>query len=370
MSSPVISDTEDLFAGILMLADKHEQYLRTSPNRLKDSVLETYLQDLTCKLAGNRCSDIRVYLLRSPSFNAFMMPNGAMFVYSGLLLRMSTTSELAFVIGHELAHYFESHGLNQAVNVKRTQQIANVLTLGQSFNTTVLISGIAQGYLSAYSRSDESEADAVGAKLLVSAGYDPNAASSVWINFLPEYATLGAQKYSFFATHPMPEARVDNLKAIGETFDEEITTPDINESRLPSLVEDDRVNFLTDELRNTKTEQFLTILDSQKKFAKLDDGLYGYLCAKSWEHSIKNKNINKEGMDVAAKKANSCYEQGDSSKNGMPSSAYKSWGRLNEKLGRPCAAIPKYQKYIQMDPNARDVNFVSRRLKKLDCVEP
>ena len=40
-------------------------------------------------------------------------------------------------------------------------------------------------------------ADAVGAKLLVSAGYDPNAASSVWINFLPEYATLGAQKYSF-----------------------------------------------------------------------------------------------------------------------------------------------------------------------------
>ena len=101
----------------------------------------------------------------------------------------------------------------------------------------------------------------------------------------------------------MPEARVDNLKAIGETFDEEITTPDINESRLPSLVEDDRVNFLTDELRNTKTEQFLTILDSQKKFAKLDDGLYGYLCAKSWEHSIKNKNINKEGMDVAAKKS-------------------------------------------------------------------
>ena len=83
MSSTVISDTEDLFAGILMLADKHEQYLRTSPNRLKDSVLETYLQDLTCKLAGNRCSDIRVYLLRSPSFNAFMMPNGAMFVYSG-----------------------------------------------------------------------------------------------------------------------------------------------------------------------------------------------------------------------------------------------------------------------------------------------
>ena len=55
-------------------------------------------------------------------------------------------------------------------------------------------------------------------------------------------------------------------------------------------------------------------------------------------------------MDVAAKKANSCYEQGDSSKNGMPSSAYKSWGRLSEILGRPCAAIPQYQKYIEMDP--------------------
>jgi hypothetical protein len=73
----------------------------------------------------------------------------------------------------------------------------------------------------------------------------------------------------------------------------------------------------------------------------------------------KEQKLSKEGMDVAAKKANSCYEQGDSSKNGMPSSAYKSWGRLSEKLGGPCAAIPKYQKYIQMDPNARDVSFVS-----------
>ena len=74
-------------------------------------------------------------------------------------------------------------------------------------------------------------------------------------------------------------------------------------------------------------------------------------------------------MDVAAKKANSCYEQGDSSKNGMLSLAYKSWGRLSKILGRPCATIPQYQKYIEMDPNARDVSFASRRLKKFDCAE-
>ena len=174
--------------GLIMLADKHEQQLRTSPARSNNKIMEEYIRDMACRIASEDCSNIRVYLLRAPGLNAFMMPNGAMFVQTGLLLRVTSDSELASVIGHEVVHYSERHSLERARTVKRTQQVGNLLSIGLQVGNTglwessLLISSIAGAYLSAYSRDAERESDTKGLSLVNNAGYDPTAASRIWEN--------------------------------------------------------------------------------------------------------------------------------------------------------------------------------------------
>ena len=175
--------------GLIMLADKHEQQLRTSPARSKNKIMEEYIRDMACRIAGEDCLNIRVYLLRAPGLNAFMMPNGAMFVQTGLLLRLTSDSELAYVIGHEVVHYSEHHSLERARTAKRTQQVGNLLSIGLQVGGTgymessLLIGSIAGAYLSAYSRDAETESDIKGLSLVYNAGYDPIAASRIWENF-------------------------------------------------------------------------------------------------------------------------------------------------------------------------------------------
>ena len=56
--------------------------------RVNDPVLEGYLQGVTCRLAREYCSQIRVYVMDVPHFNASMSPNGYMEIWTGLLLRV------------------------------------------------------------------------------------------------------------------------------------------------------------------------------------------------------------------------------------------------------------------------------------------
>ena len=60
---------------------------------MKDPVLTGYVRELACRVAGDYCGDLRVYLLKNPTFNASMAPNGVMLVHTGLLIR-SLSSDL------------------------------------------------------------------------------------------------------------------------------------------------------------------------------------------------------------------------------------------------------------------------------------
>src|SRR6185436_15359250 len=80
---------------------------------------EARLKRIACRLAGDHCPDMRVYLVRTPVFNASMAPNGMMQVWSGLLLRTSNEAQLAAVLGHEIGHYMARHTLERLRDVKQ-----------------------------------------------------------------------------------------------------------------------------------------------------------------------------------------------------------------------------------------------------------
>ncbi|MCM2356224.1 MAG: M48 family metalloprotease, partial [Arenimonas sp.] len=83
--------------------DRAERDLREHPMRVRDDALEAYVRGVACRVAGDYCGELRVYVIEQPWFNASMAPNGMMVVWTGALLRCRDEAELAVVLGHEFA---------------------------------------------------------------------------------------------------------------------------------------------------------------------------------------------------------------------------------------------------------------------------
>jgi predicted Zn-dependent protease len=100
--------------GLWREDDEQERALAASPIVIRDEALTSYVKGVLCAAVGqDRCNATRIYILREPSFNATMVPNGTMRVYSGLLLRVHSEAELAAILGHEFGHFEKRHGLQE-----------------------------------------------------------------------------------------------------------------------------------------------------------------------------------------------------------------------------------------------------------------
>ncbi|HEX7854578.1 MAG TPA: M48 family metalloprotease [Sphingobium sp.] len=206
-----------------MEADERERRLRDSPLRIRDGNLEKYLREVLCREVGqDRCTGVRLYAMEIPSFNATMMPNGAMEVWSGLLLRVRNEAELAAVLGHEFAHFELRHGLSGFKNRRGTSDaMAWISVLGGISNTPVGNTNLSLlGSIYRFNRDQETQADLLGLKYLAGAGYPAKSAAQVWQALMAEEdaSALGRkqkpqQKYSagFFDSHPASLMRATYL---------------------------------------------------------------------------------------------------------------------------------------------------------------
>lgn len=162
-------------------------------------------------------------LLDSDVINAFALPGGKVFVSRALTERMTNEAQLAAVIGHEMGHVTARH-----VNDRITRQrvVSGVLTAGVAVLGQVSDSGSmagaakqilgtgGQGYLLKFSRDQEHEADALGMRYMVRAGYDPMGA--VQVQEILKAASKGSRNLEIMSTHPLPESRITRLKRLLE----------------------------------------------------------------------------------------------------------------------------------------------------------
>ena len=155
-------------------------------------------------------------LIDAPILNASCAPGGKITFYTGLVRQLDLTdAEIAAVMGHEIAHALREHG-REKVSEAMGQQLLVGLATAKTQNpqlSAALTNQVANVlYQLPNSREKETEADRMGLELMARAGYDPQAAVSVWQKMTQ--AEKGKSPPEFLSTHPSHETRIADLEKL------------------------------------------------------------------------------------------------------------------------------------------------------------
>jgi len=150
--------------------------------------------------------------------NAFCLPGGKVFFYTGILKITENDDQIATVMGHEIAHALARHGAERMSMQNASNIGAQVLAVAlnvpaqyqnlysQAYGVTSQV-----GLILPYSRTFEHEADQIGIYLMYKAGYAPAQAVKFWENM--ERASRGGQKPpAFLSTHPADSERIKAIR--------------------------------------------------------------------------------------------------------------------------------------------------------------
>lgn len=139
------------------------------------------------------------------------LPNGDIYVFSGLFAMVQNESQLASVMAHEIGHVIHQHGLKSAIELRNTivtAHIADIFLFGT--NLSYLSAGAS---LASFSREQEREADEVSLDYLANTDYDMSQSPEVFALFssLPKSKSILGSIYS---SHPDNEERVAYLNQL------------------------------------------------------------------------------------------------------------------------------------------------------------
>ncbi len=157
--------------------------------------------------------DFKFHVLDSKEVNAFALPGGPMFMFTGLYKILSTDDALAGVTGHEMTHVRKQHWAQaQAKNQERNALIVLGLSLFHAGRTAQTIAGLANSAIGLkFSRGEEDQADEGGLNNMVAAGYNPEGMIQLF-QALEKASGGGGGMPAFLSDHPLTSDRIDKAK--------------------------------------------------------------------------------------------------------------------------------------------------------------
>lgn len=332
--------------GLWAIMDRHERDMKTSRFVIRDAEANAYMREILCRLADRYCKDVRIYVVRTPLFNASMAPNGMMEIWTGLLLRCRDEAQLATIIGHEVGHYLRQHTLERYRDARSKADFGTFLGIGLAIAGVGWAGSLAQLALIAstfsFSRDQEREADEIGLNLMADAGYSPAATAEVWDQLLAEYKGSTAQREQslLFATHPLPEERLDTLrKAAAARGEAGERGRDRYRARLAGL----RPQLIADELALRQYGRTEIVFEQLLVDAPDDGGLW---FAKGEVYRLR-------GASGDGEKALAAYERALAAK-GAPAETWRSVGLVELKAGARDRAEKAFGAYLEARPDATD----------------
>lgn len=180
------------------------------------SQINSYVKCIASAIIKEVGGQWEVVVFRDDSANAFALPGSKIGVHTGILKVAQTPSQLAAVIGHEIAHVLSKHSnerASQEMLVKEGLNLTKGFLGAKGADPTVaavLGLGAEVGILLPYSRTHESEADLYGLDLMAKAGFDPRESVQLWENM--SKASGNKNSPSFLSTHPSHATRIQELQ--------------------------------------------------------------------------------------------------------------------------------------------------------------
>jgi predicted Zn-dependent protease len=219
---------------------------------VEDPLLSEYVNRMCQNLA--RWSDAKVpitcQLIEGEAPNAFALPGGFIFVYTGLIKIADEEDEVAAAIAHEIAHVAARHMTKQATKsaMINVASIPISILLGGGLGGYAIRQGAGMAIPAAmlkFDRKDESEADYLGVQYMYAAGYDPTGAISIFEKIQSLQKKQPGFLDKILSTHPMDADRIQKTeKEIGKILPERpeyiVSTSEYRDMRERLLRQDER----------------------------------------------------------------------------------------------------------------------------------
>ncbi len=192
---------------------------------LDDVEVEGYLNRLGQRLVAATAPsgvDFSFFAVSDPTLNAFALPGGFIGVHTGLVLAAGTESELASVLGHEIAHVTQRHIARMVGNQGRSGMVMLasmiVAILAASSNPQAAEAAIATGQATAlqsqlaYTRDFEREADRNGLMTLQAAGFDVRGMPAFFERLQRNSRLYENNAPAYLRTHPLTSDRITDME--------------------------------------------------------------------------------------------------------------------------------------------------------------
>jgi len=160
------------------------------------------------------------HIVADNEVNAFNIPGGHVYVNTGLINAADNVAEFTGVLAHEISHGVSRHGTEQLTRSYGLSIVASLL-LGENpaVYQQILAQIVGTGALARFSREAEREADHLGVNYMARAGYDPMGMASMFEELLRRRGSQPGAVGQFFATHPLTEDRIRDVRAQAEGID-------------------------------------------------------------------------------------------------------------------------------------------------------
>jgi len=351
---------------------------------LTDNTVNAYLQavlDRVIPTDVSRKVSINIHVIRDPVVNAFALPNGDIYLTVGLLALLNNEAQLAFVIGHEVAHVVERHGLQQLRERKSkiiAAHITDIALFGTSIAYVPFVASIA-----GYSREQEKEADLIGLTYLAAAGYPLDGADQLFA-LLQEVKPGESLINSIFGDHPANKLRAQYVK---EFITKRHLSLNANKDPGRQRYQIIRASLIVENIQlKLNIKQYQLALDAADRALKQDPDdpwLHYYhgealrLMAEDPEGAARESAwINGTDYNVALKKkyrklrgelhqlAKKSYRKALDGKPGFPP-AYRGLGLVEKEEGDNRAAREALTFYLRNGQDIKDRRYITRVLGEL-----
>jgi len=215
----ILSTPQEIQLGE-QLAEQIEQKEKIST----DAELQAYVTAIGERLSRvSTRQDVpyRFTVIDNPdTVNAFALPGGHMYFYTGLMKLCENEAELAAVMAHEMAHV-AAHHHGEAMTRQVGYGFLMQAVFGEDPSTLVTLASnlLGTGIMSYYSRDNEREADALAMEFLFRSGYNPDAMISFMHKLMEEERRAGGGRpMPIFASHPPTQERLERLQNLAQRY--------------------------------------------------------------------------------------------------------------------------------------------------------